>query len=148
MLKFLQSVSIFKNLSTEQIAYLYKLLDQKEYKKGDMIIEEGTVDKNLYLIYEGSVEVLKKGDTGDLVPLAYLAPGEYFGEFSLIDSKPRSANVKAFDDTTLILLSVVKYHEFCLKFPGIETAMLRQFLLDIVFKLRESNETTASRFLM
>lgn len=65
-----------------------------EFKRNDVLIEEGKDDDAVYLIRKGSVTVsVRKG--GKDVVLAYLPAGNYVGEMAMITHKPRSATVKA-----------------------------------------------------
>jgi len=65
-----------------------------EFKRNDVLIEEGKTDDAVYLIRKGSVTVsVRKG--GKEVVLAYLPAGNYVGEMAMITHKPRSATVKA-----------------------------------------------------
>ena len=65
-----------------------------EFKRNDVLIEEGKTDDAVYLIRKGSVTVsVRKG--GKDVILAYLPAGNYVGEMAMITHKPRSATVKA-----------------------------------------------------
>ncbi|MDH5680746.1 MAG: cyclic nucleotide-binding domain-containing protein [Spirochaetota bacterium] len=141
MLEFIQSFAIFKHFTTEHKANLYRLLEKKEYRKGEYIIYEGEKDKSLFLIFSGSVRVTKKNDFGEDVEIVFMSRGTYFGEFSLIDNEPRSATVQAYEDTTCYLMSNLAYSELCRKYPEAEAAMLKGFLLDIVSRLRSTSES-------
>jgi CRP-like cAMP-binding protein len=68
-------------------------LNFREYKDGDIIIEEGASGTKVYKLHqaEGGLEVLKKG-----VPIGKIVkPGEYFGEMSFILNEPRTATVRS-----------------------------------------------------
>ena len=51
----------------------------------------------MFVILDGAVRIERKGAV-----LAYLQPGEHFGEMSLISGQPRSADVVAIVDSTLL----------------------------------------------
>ncbi len=148
MTNIIGNISIFKNFTTEHKAYLYKLLETIDYKPKDFIIQEGDSDKNLYIILKGTARVLKKDDMGDFIDVSYITPGNYFGELSLIDNKPRSAYVQAADNVTILTLSQLNYSNLCLKFPEVEALMLKEFLLDITLKLRNTTEDAINQRLL
>lgn len=143
MSQFIQNFTIFKNLNTEHKAYLFKLLEKLEFKKGELIVKEGATDRSIYFIYSGSVRIVKETELGETLELVYLNTGNYFGEFSLIDHEPRSASVEAFDDTVIYRLGFLEYTEFCRKFPEVESQILKGFLLDTVRKLRTTIDDQA-----
>ena len=72
------------------------------FGNGDVIFEEGSVGKHMYVIVSGSVRIVKKTGGGEAV-VATLGKGELFGEMALVDSLPRSASaVAAGDDTSVV----------------------------------------------
>jgi len=71
----------------------------KSFGKGDVIFEEGSVGKHMYVIVSGSVNIVKKAGGGEAV-VATLGKGELFGEMALVDSLPRSASAIAVGDDT------------------------------------------------
>ena len=67
------------------------------FEKGDVIFREGDAGDCLYVIREGAVDIT----LGNRV-LKLMQPGDIFGEMSLIDGEPRSANAVARAETTVI----------------------------------------------
>ena len=69
---------------------------QKEYPAKSIIIKEGDPSTELYYIIEGSVSVIVEDIKGKEIVLAYLNPGDFFGEIGLFDDQhKRSAFVRA-----------------------------------------------------
>ena len=75
------------------------------FKKGENIIEEGTLGNCAYIIEEGSVEVSKLSPHGQKQVLGVLEKSEIFGEMGLIDGLPRSATVTALEDCVMSVCS-------------------------------------------
>jgi CRP-like cAMP-binding protein len=69
---------------------------------GDVIFEEGSAGKHMYVIVSGSVRIVKKSEGEDAV-IAALGKGELFGEMALVDSLPRSASAIAVGDDTSVV---------------------------------------------
>ena len=70
----------------------------RRFAAGEIIIRESEPGETAYVIEQGRVEVTKRlGEEN--VHLAYLGPEETFGEMSMIDEKPRSATVRAVEET-------------------------------------------------
>lgn len=77
----------------------------KKFTHGEVIIAEGSVGTNVYIVRSGRVEVFKNTPSG-AVQLAVLGPNEVFGEMSMIDERfsRRAASVRALEDSEIIIL--------------------------------------------
>ncbi len=73
------------------------------YKKGSIIFNEGEDGNCAYLIQAGAVDVYTVRN-GKEIRLAHFKAGEIFGEMALLVETPRSASVRATEDTNLILI--------------------------------------------
>ena len=80
-------------------------MDLINFKKGEDIIEEGTLGDCAYIIEEGSVEVSKLSPHREKQVLAVLEKSEIFGEMGLIDGLPRSATVTALEDCVVCVFT-------------------------------------------
>ncbi len=86
----LGTVPFFATLDEKKRKSMASEGKEMTYKAGDAIVGEGGMGLGFYLILDGKVEVKKGGRT-----LATLGKGQFFGEMSLIDEQPRSADVVA-----------------------------------------------------
>lgn len=91
-----------------------KALIQKAAKRSfasrHRIVEAGDIPETLYLILEGSVAVMLEGDEGREIVLAYLGPGDFFGEMCLFpEQKLRTAIIRTRSPT---LVAEMGYAEF------------------------------------
>lgn len=80
-----------------------RILVKEKYKKGDIIIKEGTFGEGTYVILEGDVEVYKTINN-EKVNIAHLGKGDVFGEMSFVDRQPRTASIIAVGDVQVGLL--------------------------------------------
>jgi len=80
-------------------------VDTITFKKGEDIIEEGTLGDCAYIVEQGSVEVSKLSPQGQLQVLGVFVKSEIFGEMGLIDGLPRSATVTAREDCVMSVCS-------------------------------------------
>jgi CRP-like cAMP-binding protein len=85
---------LLSNFPPEDVAQLSIFGEARQYVAGETIIEEGDVNKYLYLILRGTVEVLKKGDRGNH-SIAEITQTGSIGEVSIFDPGPSSATVRA-----------------------------------------------------
>ena len=72
------------------------------YGTREPLVTRGQTGESMFLILEGSVEVVGKTGNGPRIILASLGPGEFFGEMSLLTGAPRNATVRAEVDTLVL----------------------------------------------
>jgi len=100
----LEKVPLFSGLSTDQMERLVQATTRRAFDKDTVVVEENEPGDTLYMILTGKVKVTNIGPDGKEVILSVLGPGEFFGEMSLLDEEPRSANVVAMAKTEMMLL--------------------------------------------
>ncbi len=89
----------------------------REYRKSDVIFDEGTTGVEMFIIYSGSVRLSTK-EPGREITLATIGPGEFFGEMAVIDSAFRTAKAVADEDgTKLVVLNQKKFREIIREHP-------------------------------
>ncbi len=96
----LRPVAIFRGLRKATLLEVARRTTEVAYHPGATVVREGDRGDALCIIVQGTVEVYQ-----DDRALRRLGSGDYFGEISLIDGKPRSATVVALDDVVLLELS-------------------------------------------
>jgi len=95
-----------------------------KYHAGEKIIEAGKVEQRMYIILEGSVGV-SLSDGKSTVRVATLQKGDFFGEISLFNSSPRSANAPALGDVTVAYIDNLQdLKAFLVKNPSFAAKMV------------------------
>jgi CRP-like cAMP-binding protein len=100
----LGQVSIFQELPAETIADLAKRVWHKQAEAGSLIVSQEDPGDALFVIAKGKVKIVLYGETGREIILSIMKAGDFFGEMSLLDRQPRSANVVALEDSELLCL--------------------------------------------
>jgi CRP-like cAMP-binding protein len=95
----LRKVPLFANLPTRQLKKIAARTGIDDYREGTVIVREGGHGETLFVILEGSVRVVRGGRI-----IAKLLAGEFFGELSVIDGRPRTADVVAETDVRCLVL--------------------------------------------
>lgn len=106
------------DLETEKaLLELFNHIQMKEYGKGEVIFFEGDIGEVFYIIESGKVEVIKDSEGGFVI--TQLGEGDYFGELALLTSKPRSATIKASEQTQVYCLHQKDFYEITQVFPKV-----------------------------
>ncbi len=98
----LANIWLFSGMDKNRLEKLATFTFTRSYGPGATIVEEGHTGNGLYVITSGRVEVVKALNTEGATRLAILTKGEFFGEMALLDEWPRSATVRALEDTTCL----------------------------------------------
>ena len=123
---FLRNVSLFESLNDEEIDALTDVTFTRTFAKDSVIILAEEEGDTLFIIKEGEVKVSIVSEEGREVILSMMGAGAVFGELSLLDGKPRSANVVATENTALIMLRRIDFVQLVFKVPQIATALLAE----------------------
>lgn len=138
--EFLRRIHIFSDLSDDEFDKILGIIDRVGYKEDDVVIEEGTEGRAFYVVKNGYVKVQKKGDSGEDIFLTVLAPGEHFGEISLVDSNPRSATVIAQRDCELFMVTGEEFDNLMNEDKDLAVKIYKAFIRVLCSRLREADE--------
>lgn len=101
----------------------------------EVIFREGSRGSDMYVITGGSIKIYLDRD-GDEFELVTLNPGQFFGEMSLLEYEPRSANAKALEPTNLMVIEQDSFEKVMQKNP----ALVLKIMKALSSRLRESNK--------
>jgi CRP-like cAMP-binding protein len=131
----LGSVPFFSSLNARNRKRLLAQGKEMSYKAGDTLVTEGTTGVGFFLILDGKAEVRKKGKV-----LATLSKGQFFGEMSLIDDLPRSADVIALQPTRCWAITSWSFGSLIETHPELAIGMLKE----LVKRLRAAQSSPTS----
>ena len=136
LFELIQPMPLFKHFSEDEVrAFAAMTSALHEFKKGDVIIEEGDRMSSLYLLIQGSILITKSGYN---TPISRLNPGAVFGEMSFLTKKPRYSNVIA-NDTALVMKMDDPFFE---KIPPGIKDKLKDYLIELLInRLDTMNES-------
>ncbi len=101
----LRRLPLFAQLEEGELATLAQHVRVRAFKRADTIFHKDDAATHLYLVLEGAVKIALPGEFGQEALVAFVRPGEFFGELALIDQAPRSASAVAHEDTRTALLA-------------------------------------------
>ena len=137
----LRSISLFEGLSDEDLRALADTLQRRPFAAGVSIFEQGDSGDSMYIVESGDINIHLPGEDSQRISLKDIARGEYFGELSLFDDKPRSASALATKPSVLLELQRDTLKQYLQRRPDAAMAILRT----MSERLRETNTLLSER---
>jgi phosphoserine phosphatase RsbU/P len=116
----------FPDISQVEVEALSRVADTRCYPPDTFLCHEGRVEEVFYIVADGQAAVTHDLGQGERRVFALRQPGEFFGEMSLIDSKPRTADVATVCQTTVLEISKSTFLDFLANSPTIALAVIRR----------------------
>lgn len=104
---------------------------------GMILIEEGQIQTEVFVVINGALEVRARQDDGEEVVLARVGPGETLGEICLFTPGPATATVKPVEFSQLWRIADVDLIEFMQENPGAGNTLLRTLCTILAQRLRD-----------
>lgn len=135
----LQKFCVFAGLGPEELAALLKLSDSITAAPGSRIVSTGEEGHCLYVLLEGSARVSIEAEERE-IELSRIEAGDFFGEVSLVDDGPRSADVTAIEPCTLLRITRMTIGVLGGLHPSAAIQILGAIGSALVSRLRASNQ--------
>lgn len=123
VIEMLQKTPLWAGLTKQDLKLVVKLSKERKFESGHAIVSKGEGGVGFYLILEGSVEVRSDGKI-----LSTLGPGQFFGEMSVLDNQPRSADVVTVEPSRVLFLSAWSFKTMISDNPKMALRMLQEFV--------------------
>ena len=108
--EFLRHCPPFADLTPRSLSEIADQMKAISYPAGSVIIRQGDVGKDFFLLRKGIVEVTQKDQDSER-RLATLKEGDFFGEIALLEDRPRNATVTAQTETLCYTLSKEQFRQ-------------------------------------
>ena len=128
----LEKCPLWSGLDRQDFKAIVKISKEQKFESGETIVKKGEEGTGFYLVLEGAVEVRSNGNT-----LSKLGAGQFFGEMSVVDTQPRSADVVTVEPSRVLFLSAWSFKSLISERPRIAVKMLQEF----VRRLRNMDRT-------
>ena len=115
----LKQTPLFEGLSDADLEGLAQSTRIQDYKAGQTIVIEGRVGAAFFILVSGSVEVIKRRGQPEEAILATLEVGDFFGELATMRHVPRSASIRAVQDSTCLVIRRADFEAYISKFPNV-----------------------------
>lgn len=145
LVNFLKQSDIFYQFTPTQLELVANICQEAVYNAGDLVFQENSNSKELYVISQGEVDIMINRGTGSLdkkesAVVARLRRGQSFGEVALVDEGLRSASARASQkDTHLIIIQRDKLIMLCEAYPQLGYRLMYNLAADLAMKIRNTD---------
>lgn len=132
----LEKLELFKDLNPMELQEVVKIANKVCFHKGDIISDQDNKSRDVYVLTEGSVDIVSL--TG--IPLYRISTGEIFGEFAMISSIKRTAVAVAHEDSWVIILNMNHIESLGEEYPDIYNKITHNLVHSLGVKLARANK--------
>ena len=140
----LKKVKLFNTLESdeERLAKLARIVTWQECKAGDEVLSEGIEGSDLYILYQGTVQIQKRTLDQELYTITTLTDQEdaFFGELALMDREVRSASVTAVTDCEFLVINREDFNRLGEEDPWLGLLVTRAIGKELSKRLRKANK--------
>lgn len=117
--EFLKSIPFFTGLSPDGLDSIRRLIFEKTFERGEVILLEGEPAEALYLVVSGAVKVFKTSAEGKEQILNIVRPGESFNDVPIFDDGPNPASAQAMGPVALYGIRKSDMNAILQKYPQV-----------------------------
>jgi Cyclic nucleotide-binding domain/GYF domain 2 len=135
----LRRIKILASMTEDQLARFAQFVEVEKVPQWTVIVRQGDPGDSMYFILEGELRV-RMNVLGQESTLATLGAGDFFGDVSLFDHGPRSADVVANTDSVVVKITAAEFDELAQAAPEIATPFLRAVGRTLSARIRTDNK--------
>jgi len=127
-IKLLAKCDLMRHLPAGQIEQILPCIQDRQLKAAEILFRAGDAGDALYIVARGKVEVLADGApdcNASGSAIAVLCEGSTFGEMSLLSGGPRTATIRAVEDTDLLKIGKQDFERLVAADPELADAVQR-----------------------
>ncbi len=140
--EFIKKVELFCDFTDDELNLIAENVKLSTIDKDKLIFVENTPRNNMYLIYEGEVELFKTTPFGEEKRLSFFSKYDFLGEGSLVDDSPHSTSARALLETTVIKIDRDKLTEL-IKDKGLLAVKLYSRIARVISRRMKTTNTHA-----
>ncbi len=132
----IEGVPFFAGLNDEQVEKLFAIGDQVHFDKDEVILKEGSLNSNLYIILRGAARIVLANNLEESMELIEVGDGEVLGEVSLLIDAPHAATVTALEPTDVIQIERAQLMKLTEEAPELAAQVWHQLAVSLGTRLR------------
>lgn len=122
----LSGIRLLSEIGSDELSALERSCRWMLAHSGEEIVNKECDNRDIFFVVEGKVAIKNFSLSGREVAFATKGAGDYFGELSAIDGKPRSANVIAVSECKLAAMSPEDFRELLSSHPSVALKVLEK----------------------
>jgi CRP-like cAMP-binding protein len=147
----LARVPFFDGLTREALALIAQATTEERHATGTKLFQYGDPGDKLFILIEGKVRISREVAGMGEEALAVLGAGEVFGEMSLLDESPRSADARVHESCRMLVITKEAFDDLLFLHKELAYEVLWNCVRILSTRLRETNEkltflTTSGKF--
>ena len=135
----LRRIKILAQLNDAQLDHLSRFMEQQHVPRLSAVVNQGDSGDGMYLILQGELRA-RVMTAGQETILSTFETGDFFGDLSLFDRGPRSADVIANEDSTLLKISTTAFDRLTREAPALATVFLQATARTLAARIRADNK--------
>ncbi len=143
MEKELAAVPFLSCIPKEELYPLAEFSRLCSFDEGEVLIAEGTVNTNFYILMSGTVNIIKKGQWDEKIQIVKLGGNATIGESALLKDELSTATVSAAEPAILLIISREQFTTYVNAYPKAGLVIMTYIVFSLLQKLRTTNEKLA-----
>ncbi len=132
----IEKYDLFKGLNPSELQEITKIINKSHFKKGDIITDQSSKSRDVFLLLEGSVDIISLNG----IQLYRISKGEIFGELALIPNLKRTAIAVAKEDSWILEMNITHLESFSSENPNAYTIISKNMVNSLGIKLARANK--------
>jgi CRP-like cAMP-binding protein len=138
----LRRIKILADLKDAQLAHLAEYMEMQEVSQWSVLFNQGEISDSMFLVLGGELRARTVVNGRETI-IATFGPGDFFGDMALFDHGPRSADVVANVDSTLLKITSISFERLTREAPALATPFLQATARTLAARIRADNKKLA-----
>ncbi|MFO1487381.1 MAG: cyclic nucleotide-binding domain-containing protein [Verrucomicrobiota bacterium] len=135
----LRRIKILSALDDVQLAHLSDFIEKQNVKQWSVVVRQGEIGDAMFFVLEGELRARTMVGERETI-LSTFGVGEVFGDMALFDHGPRSADVVANVDSTVVKLSAAQFNRLIKEAPSLAAPFLQASVKTLAARIRADNK--------